>query len=251
MRRPSLPAIPLPGGQPGVKVDARSERWREHRKKVRAEIIDAAFRAIDRLGPNVSVREIAEEAGTAKPKIYRHFTDKSDMFAQIGERMRDMLWAAVIPSIDIENDSARQIIGRAVEHYVELVDQHPNVVRFLLQGRFADQSSAAMSTVNRGRDITLAIAEMVSGELEDMHLDPEVFELAAFALFGTAAAATDWWLGATDEGVRRMPMDKFVAHMTTIMMGAVNGTGELVGVVIDPDQPISSAVKLQQIDLRA
>lgn len=49
-----------------------------------------------------------------------------------------------------------------------------------------------------------------------------------------------------------MPMDKFVAHMTTIMMGAVNGTGELVGVVIDPpDQPISSAVKLQQIDLRA
>ncbi len=172
--------IPLPG-QPGVKVDARSERWREHRKKVRAEIVEAAFRAIDRLGPNVSVREIAEEAGTAKPKIYRHFTDKSDMFAQIGERMRDMLWAAVIPSIDIESDSARQVIGRAVEHYVELVDQHPNVVRFLLQGRFADQSAAAMTTVNRGRDITLAIAEMVSGELKEMELDPAVFELAAFA----------------------------------------------------------------------
>ena len=85
-------------------MDARSERWREHRKKVRAEIVDAAFRAIDRLGPNVSVREIAEEAGTAKPKIYRHFTDKSDMFSEIGQRMRDMLWAAIIPSIDVEND---------------------------------------------------------------------------------------------------------------------------------------------------
>ncbi|MHA3022788.1 TetR/AcrR family transcriptional regulator [Mycobacterium sp. BMJ-28] len=246
VRRPALPSLPLPGGQPGVKVDARSERWREHRKKVRAEIIDAAFRAIDRLGPNVSVREIAEEAGTAKPKIYRHFTDKSDMFAQIGERMRDMLWAAVIPSINIESDTARQIIGRAVEHYVELVDQHPNVVRFLLQGRFADQSSAAMSTVNRGRDITLAIADMVSSELKEMDLDPAVFELAAFALFGTAASATDWWLGASDDGARRMPMEQFVAHMTTIMMGAVNGTGELVGVVIDPDQPISSAVKRQE-----
>lgn len=105
-------------------MDARSERWREHRKKVRAEIVDAAFRAIDRLGPNVSVREIAEEAGTAKPKIYRHFTDKSDMFAEIGQRMRDMLWAAIIPSIDVENDSARQIVGRGVAHYVDLVDQH-------------------------------------------------------------------------------------------------------------------------------
>lgn len=72
----------------GVKVDARSERWREHRKKVRSEIVDAAFRAIDRLGPEVSLREIAEEAGTAKPKIYRHFTDKSDLFQAIGQRMR-------------------------------------------------------------------------------------------------------------------------------------------------------------------
>ena len=88
-------------GEPGVKVDARSERWREHRKKVRSEIVDAAFRAIDRLGPDLSLREIAEEAGTAKPKIYRHFTDKSDLFQAIGERLRDMLWAAIFPSINL------------------------------------------------------------------------------------------------------------------------------------------------------
>ncbi|MGB8405423.1 MAG: TetR/AcrR family transcriptional regulator [Mycobacterium sp.] len=228
------------------KVDARSERWREHRKKVREEIVDAAFRAIDRLGPNVSVREIAEEAGTAKPKIYRHFADKSDMFSQIGERMRDMLWAAVIPSIDIENDSTGDIIGRAVEHYVDLVDQHPNVVRFLLQGRFADQSAAAMTTVNRGRDITLAIAAMVSGELKGMDLDSAVFELAAFALFGAAASATDWWLGGSDESPRRIPRDEFITHMTTIMMGAINGTGELLGISFEPDLPVHDAVQRQQ-----
>ena len=160
------------GHEPGVKVDARSERWREHRKKVRAEIVDAAFRAIDRLGPELSLREIAEEAGTAKPKIYRHFTDKSDLFQAIGERMRDMLWAAIIPSVNVENDPTREIVGHGVEHYVDLVDQHPNVVRFLIQGRFADQSAAAMTTVNKGRDITLAIAEMVNNELADMELDP-------------------------------------------------------------------------------
>ena len=99
------PPLPHPGPKPAVKVDARSERWREHRKKVRAEIVEAAFRAIDRLGPDLSVREIAEEAGTAKPKIYRHFTDKSDLFQAIGERLRDMLWAAVFPSIDFATDS--------------------------------------------------------------------------------------------------------------------------------------------------
>ncbi|ODQ85664.1 TetR/AcrR family transcriptional regulator [Mycolicibacterium holsaticum] len=240
-------ARPRPAGEAGVKVDARSERWREHRKKVRAEIVDAAFRAIDRLGPNVSVREIAEEAGTAKPKIYRHFVDKSDMFAQIGERMRDMLWAAIIPSINVETDSAREIVGRGVQHYVDLVDQHPNVVRFLLQGRFADQSAAAMTTVNKGRDITLAVADIISSELEDMALDPAAFELAAFAIFGTAASATDWWLGADDDSPRRMPAEEFIAHMTTIMMGAINGTAELLGVKIDVNEPLHTAVRQQPV----
>ena len=152
-----------------MKVDARSERWREHRKKVRSEIVDAAFRAIDRLGPNVSLREIAEEAGTAKPKIYRHFADKSDLFSGIGQRMRDMLWAAIIPSINVESDSARQIVGRGVEHYVELVDEHPNVVRFLLQGRFAEQSAVGDDDAStKGSEITLAIADMISTELRDL-----------------------------------------------------------------------------------
>jgi AcrR family transcriptional regulator len=233
-------------GQPGVKVDARSERWREHRKKVRAEIIDAAFRAIDRVGPNVSVREIAEEAGTAKPKIYRHFTDKSDMFAEIGQRMRDMLWAAIIPSIDLEHDSTRQIVARGVEHYVDLVERHPNVVRFLLQGRFADQSAVAMTTVNKGSEITLAVADMISTELKDLAPDPAAFELAAFAIFGTAASATDWWLGPDDDRPRRMPADQFIAHMTTIMLGAINGTAELLGIEIDVDQPVHTAVRKQR-----
>ncbi len=40
-----------------------------------------------------------------------------------------------------------------------------------------------------------------------------------------------------------MPADEFVAHMTTIMMGAINGTAELLGVKIDPDQPIHTAVR--------
>src|SRR5262249_784887 len=40
---------PHPSAKPGRKVDARSERWREHRQKVRGEIVEAAFRAIERL----------------------------------------------------------------------------------------------------------------------------------------------------------------------------------------------------------
>ncbi|MET0450459.1 MAG: TetR/AcrR family transcriptional regulator, partial [Mycobacterium sp.] len=233
-----MPSRPSPGSQPGVKVDARSERWREHRKKVRAEIVDAAFRAIDRLGPVLSLREIAEEAGTAKPKIYRHFTDKSDLFQAIGERLRDMLWAAIIPSINVTTDPAREVIRRSVEQYVLLVDEHPNVCRFLIQGRFAEQSESAMRAINEGRDITLAMADMFNNELSDMELDYAAFELAGFATFGAAASATDWWLGSNHDSPRRLPSEKFVDYLTTIMMGSINGTCEVVGIKVDPDVPL-------------
>lgn len=229
--------------KPGVKVDARSERWREHRKKVRSEIVDAAFRAIDRQGPDVSLREIAEEAGTAKPKIYRHFTDKADLFQAIGQRMRDMLWSAIFPSIDISTDPARAVVHRAVEQYVRLVDEHPNVVRFLMQGRFAEQSESAMRAVNEGRGITLAMADMFKNELSDMELDYAAFELAGFATFGAAASATDWWLGSEPDSPRRLPSAKFVDYLTTIMIGSINGTCEVLGIRIDPELPLHEGVR--------
>jgi AcrR family transcriptional regulator len=240
VRRLARPSI---GAEPGVKVDARSERWREHRKKVRAEIVEAAFRAIDRLGPELSLREIAEEAGTAKPKIYRHFTDKSDLFQAIGERLRDMLWMAIFPAIDFGSDPAREVIRRSVEQYVELVDRHPNVLRFLIQGRFVEQSESTIRTLNEGREITLAMAEMFNNELREMELDPATIELAAFSTFGSATAATDWWLGAKAGSPRRMPREEFIAHLTTIMLGAINGTAALLGIKIDPELPIHEAVR--------
>jgi AcrR family transcriptional regulator len=233
---------PHPSVKPGVKVDARSERWREHRKKVRGEIVEAAFRAIDRLGPELSVREIAEEAGTAKPKIYRHFQDKSDLFQAIGERLRDMLWAAIFPSIDLKTDSAREVIHRSVDEYVTLVDMHPNVLRVFIQGRSAATPQSTVQILNEGRGITLAVADMFDNELREMELDHAALELAAHAAFGSAASATEWWLGPDPDSPRRMPREQFVAHLTTIMMGVIVGTAEALGITINPDLPIHSAV---------
>lgn len=208
---------------------------------MRSQIVDAAFRAIDKRGPDLSIREIAEEAGTAKPKIYRHFTDKSDLFQAVGERLRDMLWAAIYPNIDLSTDPARDVIHASVEQYVRLVDEHPNVLRFLIQGRFAEQSESAMRALNEGRDVTLALAELFTNEMREMRLDRDAMELAAFVTFGTAASATDWWLGPSEDSPRRMARDRFVAHLTTIMLGAIHGTTELLGIKIDPERPIHEA----------
>ena len=192
------------------------------------------------------MREIAEEAGTAKPKIYRHFADKADLFQAIGERLRDDLWAAIFASIDVATDSLRDIIQRSVEEYVTLVDEHPNVLRFFIQGRFAEQSeSTACARAQRRPEITLAMAEMFNNELRRSELNRGAIELAAFAAFGTATSATDWWLGPELDSPRRMPRDTFVAYLTTIMMGVVSGTAENLGVTMDPDQPIHAGRRSQ------
>ena len=165
-------------------------------RRCASEIVDAAFRAIDQLGPELSLREIAEEAGTAKPKIYRHFTDKSDLFQAIGERLRDMLLGGHLPVHQpVDRPRARGDPAQRRANTCNLVDQHPNVCRFLIQGRFAEQSESTMRALNEGRDITLAMADMFNNELRDMELDAAAIELAAFTTFGSAALATDWWLG--------------------------------------------------------
>lgn len=226
-----------------VKVDARTERWRGHRAKVRAEIIDAAFRAIDRLGPEVSVREIAAEAATAKPKIYRHFQDKSDLFKAIGERLRDMLWAAIFPSIDLATDPAREVIRHVVDEYVSLVDQHPNVVRVFIQGAASVPPPAAVWTLNEGRAITLTIAAMFDNELSEMEIDHTAFELSAHAAFGLASSATEWWLGPDPVSPRRMEREQFVTYLSTIILSVIVGTAETLGIVVDADRPVHDAAR--------
>ena len=99
-----------------------------------------------------------------------------------------------------------------------------------------------MRTLNKGREVTLAMADLFNNELREMELDPAALELAAYTTFGSAASATDWWLGPNPDTPRRMPREKFISHLTTIMMGAIIGTTALLGIKIDPDLPIHKAV---------
>lgn len=126
------------------------------------------------------------------------------------------------------------MVRRAVAEYVALVEEPPNVLRFVLQGRFPEPAESKTRALSEGREITMAMAEMFNNQLREMHLD------TAAAAFGSASAATDWWLGPRP-GSRGMPSAEFVEHLTTIMLGTVSGTVELLGVDLDSDLPIRSA----------
>ncbi|MEU2092493.1 TetR/AcrR family transcriptional regulator [Nocardia beijingensis] len=227
--------------QPPKRVDARTERWREHRHKVREEFVDAALRALDKFGPAVSMGDIAKEAGAAKPKLYRHFEDKTDLYNAIVDRVRDLLWEQVMTSFDPTGDSAGDLVRRAASEYVLVVARQPNVFRFMLHNHFTQRSDDADSALLSARQSARRAAELFAGVVDDESVRIESVELVIYSIFGAVASATDWWLGVNRLEPPAMPVEQFAAYLSEIIFALVAASARLHGIAIAADRPLHLA----------
>ncbi|MEV6137224.1 TetR/AcrR family transcriptional regulator [Nocardia sp. NPDC051990] len=223
------------------RVDARTERWREHRVKVRGQFVDAAFRALDKFGPEVSMGDIAKEAGAAKPKLYRHFEDKTDLYNAIVDRVGDMLWERIVSSADLTNDSARELIRRGAAAYVLVVSEHPNVFRFMLHSHFTRRIDESERALQSARQSAKRAADLFTGLLADESVELTGVELVSYSVFGAVASATDWWLGANRLQVHAMPIEKFVAYLAEIISALADANARLNGIRFHAELPLHRA----------
>lgn len=227
------------------RVDARSERWREHRLVVRQNFVDAALRAIDSYGPDVSMSDIAKTAGAAKPKLYRHFADKTDLYTAIVDRVQDMLWDRILLSVDLVDDSVSTLIERGTSEYALAVAEHPNLFRFLVHSHFTQHAPDTRSE----RDPPLSSTRMAASRLAHLfaktaaprELDGKAIEMVSYSAFGAIASATDWWLGDTAHADPAMPVETFSAYIASLIRGLMDSTCVLAGVTVDTDQPMHTA----------
>lgn len=113
-----------------VSVDGRSTRWADHRTARRAELVRAARKAVHRLGPTVSMDEIAAEAGTSKSIVYRYFDDKAGLRLAVAEavvaQMHDTLREAAHGARTPEG-----ALRAMVRVYLEMIESSPNVYWFV------------------------------------------------------------------------------------------------------------------------
>lgn len=246
--RPSITTVtrgyPKTDEAPRRRVDARTERWREHRVQVRIEFVDAAFRALDQVGPDVSMGDIAKEAGAAKPKLYRHFEDKTDLYNAIVDRVRDMLWERVLTSVNLTDDSIAELVHTAATEYVAVVSAHPNVFRFMLHSHFSQQAKETERALVAARQSARRAAEFFAGLLPTESIDVTGIELVNYSIFGAVASATDWWLGANQREVSAMPVERFVDYLAESISALAQAHARFNGVKIDPSQPLRSAFGL-------
>jgi AcrR family transcriptional regulator len=212
----------MPAGVNRQKSDARTERWREHKLALRKEFVDATFRALAEHGPDASMDDIAAVAGVAKPKIYRHFADKADLYGAVSERMGEILWQRLLPTLNLRDDPPRVTIERGLEAYVSTVDEYPNVFRFLMRSQYIE-------LMENGKEIAGVIASMLKEYLRSLDLDDEVAEPSAYAVVGAVGASTEWWMRT-----RTMSREAFVAHLATMIWGSLDATLRAQGVVLTP-----------------
>jgi AcrR family transcriptional regulator len=220
-----------------VKGDARRDRWRSHREARREEFIQAALRALARHGPEFGMEHVAAEAGVTKPVLYRHFTDKADLFVALGQRGTELLFDRLIPTLNNE-EAPLPRIRKSLDAYFSIIEEHPNLYRLLIRRPF-------------GRDVVAEDKELIGNALSTLlgdylrafDMDSGAAEPWGHGIVGLVQNVSEWWLER-----RSMSRDAVVEYLTQIIWAAIDGVVRQHGIVIDPTKPIevNKVVKLSR-----
>lgn len=225
----------------GSPVDGRSSRWDEHRAQRRRELVEAALRAIRAHGATVGMDDIAAAAGTSKTVFYRHFTDRTGLYRAVTERvdqliMRDISRAAApgLQRLASREVDPKEILEAAIGAYLRLVENEPEVYRFVISAPLLPPAERPTSDVAAGvtAQIGHQIGDILTGVLRSLGRDERVAATWGHALVGMVRAAADQWLdaGGSASGVST---DEMTAQLTDLAWGGLSG-------VWRPEEPGSS-----------
>ncbi|WP_293010593.1 TetR/AcrR family transcriptional regulator [Mycobacterium sp.] len=213
---------------PELTGDARADRWREHRVAVRAELVEATLRAIDEYGPDLSIDDVIKTAAIPRPKLYRFFADKDALFAAVGQRVQEMIVEQVVPQLDAAS-TALELVSSAVEAYVRLVDDRPNLFRFLVNSHFRDGCSPA-DLIEGGRPLSNATRDVWSATIQARGGEGSNFEYVVDAALGAVGLGVLRWLNFPT-----ISRDALAEELTAFLWGAFQAVAGARGVRLNRD----------------
>ncbi len=223
---------PVKGAKQQPREDARRERWRGHRQARRAEFVEATVRAIGEYGADVGMDEIAAEAGVSKPVLYRHFADKGDLYLAVGEWGTDLLMQRIGPAIG-EDGSINQRIHRIVSAYMGVIDEYPELYRFVVRRKFVDRPVTQDPVAEEKTVIANSLSRLLGEYMRALGLDSGGAEPWSHGLVGMVQASGDWWLDH-----QSMSRDDLIDYLTRIIWFAIDGVLRSGGITLDPDEPL-------------
>ena len=135
------------------------------KEKTRRALVDAAFNQLsaEKSFSNLSLREVAREAGIAPTSFYRHFRDMDElgleMVDEAGLMLRQLMRQA---RKRIANGGS--VIVISVETFFEFITNSPNVFRLLLRESSGTSQSFRTAAAREIKHFIDELAEYIAGK---------------------------------------------------------------------------------------
>lgn len=178
------------------------------------------------------MEDVAAEAGVSKPVIYRHFTDKADLYLAVSQRGMELLMEQMEPAID-RGGPVRAWIDSVINAYLRTIEEHPQLYRFVISRTFTDQPVETDPVSTDKTIIATTLARLLGDYLRVFELDSGAAEPWAFGIVGMVQAAGDWWLERNT-----MSRESLADYLTTIIWHAIDGFARANGIVLDPTKSV-------------
>jgi len=210
-------------------TDGRSSRWAAHRAARREELIDAAITAVSRHGATVGMDQIASVAKTGKPVIYRYFTDKTDLYRAVTQRLVGNVLTTLVRAMATD-PPPRELIHVSIEAYLALLESNPELYRFVAQHPLVGNALPGASGVV---DFSTVVAELLGqhlgAQLRENGLDPAFAHPWGEAIVGFISAASIWWIDHRDAMTRQQLAD----YLSSLLWGGAAGVYQSIGQRVD------------------
>jgi len=205
-----MPALPVrPRAMAGPTPATPEER--------RQQLLEAARRAVRALGAEVSMDQIAAEAGTTKPILYRHFGSRAGLATAVASDYSTAFLAHVTERIR-GLGSAADLVRGVIDAFVEFVERDPALFAFISDERGFARLAAAGHSVQSHRPLQRGFAFVLRNALESQGRDGSPAETWGHALAGMLGASTRWWLED-----RSLPREELVRHLFELVWHGVTG----------------------------
>lgn len=152
--------------------------------------------------------DIAAMAGTSKTVFYRHFTDRSGLYAAVSHRVDENIMRDVTSAAGHGHEAhhgGRAVIAAAIDAYLRLVEEEPEIYRFVVAAPLLERGAAGDPSAPVSAHIAEQISVLLDATLGVDTIDPVRSRVWAHGVVGMVRAAADDWLtrGGADSDVDR------------------------------------------------
>ena len=194
--------------------DGRRERWTEHRRARRAELVAAGLDAVRVAGAGFAVDDVARAAGVSKTVIYRYFADKDELVDAVLERVAaDVLLPRLLGELAVDRADDRARLRAVIAAFVRFVEDEPALYGFAY-------AHAGRSSADAVAGTGLAVAEALAGLMRDRLTaagrPTEGAATWAHGVVGMVQLAAHWWAGT-----RTVTAAALVDQLTALAWGGL------------------------------